>query len=201
MTKFKALLAVFAAVFLTAAVASAQTGIPFYTSTEAVGINYGGVWSAMNHTTEGLPVINFGVNKNSEIDAEFHEFVPASASGVSSYLAGVKVTPDLSKLFAKTNLPSDLFTIYGQGAAGESTGDGSNHFSALLGGGIGYRSTPTIGFNILNGYCLFDGSGHCNPVLSSGLVIYFNSAASKALNIRRLVARHNAAKRAAEAIR
>jgi hypothetical protein len=175
--------------------ASAQ-GVSFYTSTEVVGQSVDGTWSALNHTTEGLPVVNFGTAKNNEVDFEIHEFVPSSASGYSSYLAGAKVTPDLSKIFAKTDLPSGLFQVFGQAAIGESISDSGNKLTGLVGGGIGYRATTTVGFNILDGYCMIK-DGQCNPTLSSGIVIYLNQSASKSSLVQKLIRKSQAAKLAA----
>jgi hypothetical protein len=168
----------------------AQTGIPVNVNTEAMGFNYNG-WSVANFTTAGADVVNWGAQKNNVLTAEFDTLQPASSLNFAAYLAGLKVTPDISGLLAKTNLPSGLFTVFGRGAFGESifTDGTGNRFTAMAGGGVGYRATPTVGFTIVDAYCTFIGDSTCHPTIAGGVALYFNQGASPSMAVKKMLLR------------
>jgi len=185
---FIALLAVLATLTIVPKV-QAQTGIPLNVNTEAMGFDYNGTWSAADFTTAGADVLNWGAQKNNVLTSEFDTLQPTSSLNFASYLAGFKVTPDISGLIAHTNFPQGLFSVFGRGAFGESVfSDGTgSQFTAMAGGGVGYRANTTIGFTIIDAYCTFIGNSTCQPTLASGIALYFNQSASKSMNVKKML--------------
>jgi hypothetical protein len=171
--------------------ATAQTsGATFSTSSEAVGIHFNNAWTAGNHTTETLDLLDWGVQKGNSLAVEGHEILAPSAN-FNSYLGGIRITPDISSLMAKTNIPSDQFGVFAQAAAGSSTLTAGNKFTFLVGGGANYRMTTNLAWSTVDARWGRIGSQTFYEV-SSGLVYYINPQTAQSVATRRFLARRTA---------
>jgi hypothetical protein len=175
------------------AMATAQA--TFSTSTEAVGIHFCPTpttcgWSAGNHTTETLDLIDWGAQKGNSLSVEGHEVLAPSAN-FNSYLGGVRVTPDITSLLKKTNISTDQFGVFAQAAAGSSTLTAGNKFTFLFGGGAMYRLTTNLAWSTVDARWGRIGSQTFYEA-SSGLVYYFNPQSTQSAAMRRFLARRTA---------
>jgi hypothetical protein len=155
------------------------------TGSEAVAVHYNGSWSAGNHTTESLDVIDWGVAKGNSFSAEVHEFL-LPAIGVNSYNVGGKVIPDLSGILKKTNVSPSLFQVFAQAGGGETTLPGATKSSFFGGGGAMYRATPNLTWTIIDGYALRF-NGQTGYAITAGLWYTFNPSASKSMAVKALL--------------
>ena len=194
MKAFFLTLLVWGGMLLAAMFGNAQTGMPFTTSTEATALHFGNAWNVANHTTESLDVFDWGAAKGSSLSVEGHELIGAPTVGWNAYLGGVKVQPDISKLMARSNVSSDLFGVYAQGAVGAAGLQGGSRVSFLAGVGAQYRMTPNLAWNTVNFRYLRVGSENGYEI-SSGLAYYFNPAASKSLAIQKMIQKRALLKR------
>jgi len=159
------------------AVAFAQTadksGLAFSASSEATALSYGGEWSPATHVTESLDLIDFGKDSASHLAIEGHQVV-ASGAGFSSYLGGLRFTPNVSGLLSKTNIPADSLGVYFDGAIGNTlfNAKGSN-FTSLVGGGVQYKLTNSLTWSSLHANLLRVG-GKNAVELSTGLQFFFS---------------------------
>lgn len=147
--------------------------VSFSASSEATALNYQGAWTAATHQTQSLDFLDFGKNKTNHVMLVGHEVI-APEGGFNTYMGGVEVQPDLSKLMAKTNLPANSFALFIEGAAGNtqySSKPGSN-ISLLAGGGLRYNLTGALTWSTLHVNYLR--LGNVDAVeLSSGLQYFF----------------------------
>jgi hypothetical protein len=164
-------------------VASAQSGLVFSSAAEATALDYQKSWTAATHTTESLDLIDWGVQKGNSLSVEGHEI---TASPFNAYFGGVRYSPDLSALFAKTNLPADSFQIFIQGAGGLATFTANNQIALLFGGGASYRITPNLQWSTLDIHFMRVGSNNAIE-MTSGLAYYFNPQATKSMALRRMI--------------
>ena len=171
--------------------ATAQTsGATFSTSSEAVGIHFNNAWTAGNHTTETLDLLDWGVQKGNSLAVEGHEIL-APGANFNSYLGGIRVTPDISSLLAKTNVSSDQFGVFAQAAAGSSTLTAGNKFTFLVGAGAQYRLTTNLAWSTVDFRYGRVGSQAFYEA-SSGLVYYFNPQTAQSTATRRFLAHRTA---------
>lgn len=183
MKKF-ALAILFASVL--ALTAGAQTtGLTFSTASEGMGFHYKGQWAMANHTTESFDFLDWGAQKNNSLALEVHELINPQL-GFNSYLAGVKVTPDLSGLLNRTNLPNGTFQFFAQAAVGETPVGASPQITSLFGGGAQYRLTANLAWSTVDVYYGRIGSNAFTTV-SSGLMYVFNPQASPSAMVKALV--------------
>jgi len=177
--------------------AVAQSGLVFSTSAEATALNYGGSWGAATHTTESLDLIDWGTVKGSNLSLEGHEI---TATPFNAYLGGIRVTPDISSLMNKTNLPASSCQLFIQGAGGVATFTVGNQVVLLAGGGASYRITPNLEWSTIDFHYLRVGSKNAVE-MTTGLAYYFNPSAAKSVAMKRMIARRAALKAAAEQIK
>jgi hypothetical protein len=202
----KRVTAVFAVIALVSMIASAQTptpapaGLVFTTSAEATALHFNGLWTAANHTTESLDLIDWGVNKGNSLSIEGHQLVAPSA-GFAAYLGGVKYQPDIATLMSKTNIPADSFTVFAQTALGAAPQPNSapSKITFLVGGGAQYRATTNLTWTPLD--MRFGRMGSQSFLeMSTGLLYYFNpQAARSTAAVRFLAKRAKLARMKAEA--
>jgi hypothetical protein len=189
MMKYFALL--LAGVLSLAGALSAQTtnGLVVSTSTEAVGLHFNNAWGPANITTVSLDVFDFGASKGNSLSAAEYT-VLASGGGFSSYLGGVHFVPDVSSLVKHTNIPSDQFGVFVEGAAGNTTFANStpNKFTFLFGAGSNYRLTPNISWSTID-FRIGRVGAQTFYTASSGLVYFFNPQASQNLAVKRMLVR------------
>lgn len=185
-----------ASLFLCAA-ASAQSGLVFTSSAEATALNYQKSWTPATHTTESLDLIDWGAQKGNSLSIEGHEI---AASPFNAYFGGVKVVPDLSSLFKKTNLPADSFQLFVQMAGGVATFTANNQIAFLFGGGGSYRITPNLTWSTVDIRYLRVGSGNAIE-MTSGLLYNFNPQATNSFALRRMILRRAAIKAATAQIK
>ena len=198
--KKRLLLQVFAAIIgmtVLSMSARAQSGLVFSTSGEATALNYQGSCTAATHTTESLNLIDWGAQKGTSLSVEGHEI---AASPFNAYLGGVKFTPDLSALISKTNIPSDSFQLFVQGAGGVATFTSNNQPAFLAGVGASYQITPNLQWSTLDIHFLRVGSKNAVE-MTSGLAYYFNPQATKSFALRRMIVRRAAIREATERIK
>ena len=169
------------------------TGIPISISTEATALNFGGHYYAVNHTIQSLEIANWGLAKGNSLSVEGHELIGAPTVGWNGYYGGVKIQPDISSLMAHTNITSDLFNVYAQGAAGVAGLPTGNKISFIIGGGANYRFTPNLAWSTVDFRYVKVGAQNGFEA-STGLIYYFNPSASKSVAIRRLIAKRAAMK-------
>lgn len=165
------------------ATALAQTATPtqppavptslFSASSEATALNYASKWSVANHTTESFDLLDFGAGKASHLMIEGHE-ISAPTPGFGSYLGGVRVAPNISKILAKTNLPASNFGIYFQGAAGVAQLSKTSTFSFLAAGGLNYRLSSSLSWSTLHAGWVRVGAQNAYEI-STGLTAFFGS--------------------------
>lgn len=176
-----------------------QSGLVFSTTTEATALKYNGSWGPASHTTQSLDLIDWGNQRSNSLNIEAHEIVVPA--GFDSYLAGIKYTPDISKISNKTNIPSDCFTIFAQAAAGTSTlSNKDNKFTFIAGIGAQYRVTTNLAWSTfdfrygrLGPNSFFEGS--------TGLIYFFNPQASHSLTAKRFMLRRAKLAEASKTIR
>jgi hypothetical protein len=171
--------------------AQTQSGLSFAGTSEATALNFAGTWSAATDETELLDVLDTGATKSTHISIEGRQLLAPTAN-FSSYLGGVRVQPDLSKLLANTNIPVNAFSVYIDGAVGDTqyTNKNGSNISFLAGGGIQYQITPALTWSSMHIDYLRVGS--INGIeMSTGLQYVFGSSsqAVPAANARILAAR------------
>lgn len=171
-----------------APIAFAQSGLVISTSTEATALNFSGAWYAADHTTETLDVLDWGAQKGNSLAVEGHELIASPTIGWNAYYGGVRITPDISKILSPTNISSDLFGVYAQGAIGVAGLSTGSSITSLVGGGAAYRMTDNLAWNTVDFRWLRVGAQNGYEI-SSGLAYYFNPSASKSLAVRRMMAR------------
>lgn len=181
----KRILAALTIILLGTGMALAQA--TFSTSTEAVGLHYNGAWGVANHTTESLDFLDWGAQKGNSLDVEGHEIM-ATTAGFSSYLGGVRITPDISNILKKTNVSPDQFGVFAQSAVGVTTLPASNNITFLLGGGAMYRLTTNLSWATVDARWGKIGSQPFYEV-SSGLTYIFNPQTAKSLSAKRFMAK------------
>ena len=192
MKRFTAVIAVFALVNMGVAAQTptpAPVGLVFTTSAEATALHYNGLWTAANHTTESLDLIDWGVNKGNSLSVEGHQLVAPSA-GFAAYLGGVKYQPDISTLMSKTNIPPDSFTMFAQTALGAAPQPNSqpSKITFLIGGGAQYRATTNLTWTPLD--VRFGRMGSQSFLeMSTGLLYYFNPQAARSTSTVRFLAK------------
>lgn len=169
------------------------TGIPVSISTEVTALNFGGSYYAINHTTQSLELLTWGVAKGNSLAVEGHELIGAPTVGWNGYYGGIKLQPDISGLMSKTNITSDLFNVFAQGAAGVVGLPTGNAISFIVGGGANYRFTPNLAWSTVDFRWVRVGATNGYEA-STGLIYYLNPSASKSVAIRRLLARRAAMK-------
>lgn len=176
--------------------ATAQTsGVTVSTSSEAVGIHFCPTlapcaWGAGDVTIESLDVFDWGAQKGNSLSAEGYELL-APSFNFNSYLGGIRVTPDISSLLAKTNVSSDQFGVFAQAAAGSSTLTAGNKFTFLVGAGAQYRLTTNLAWSTVDFRYGRIGSQPFYEA-SSGLVYYFNPQTAQSTATRRFLAHRTA---------
>lgn len=171
----------------------AQSGLVFSTSAEATALHYNNTWGVATHTTESLDLIDWGASKGNALSIEGHQIVAGPAFGFNSYLGGVRVTPDISALIKKTNLPADSFQVFAQGALGVSPFASGSQFTYLAGGGVSYRLNTALQLSTLDVHWLRVGTQNSWEV-SSGLTYFFNPQASQSMAVKRMFLRRAALK-------
>lgn len=160
---------------------------------EVVAYRALGSWSVANHNSQSFDVLDWGAQKGSSLSAEVHEFI-APTPALNSYLAGVKIVPDISGIIGKSNLSADQFQIFGQFAAGETTVPSGAKTTIMAGGGVSFMLTPNLTWKTADGYLLrFNGAN--TYAISSGLQWIFNGQSSPSFAVHRMMVR--AAKKAA----
>lgn len=125
-----------------------QTPAPaplFSCATDAIGVHLGG-------TTNPGTDVNCAFNITKSWSAETHNLL-VPATGGQDYFAGVGFTPDLSKLFGKTNLPKNTFQPFFHAAIGAartapSVGPTLQHYGGFAGAGVRYDPTGSGKFVI-----------------------------------------------------
>jgi hypothetical protein len=171
--------------------ATAQTsGVTFSTSSEAVGIHFNNAWTAGNHTTETLDLLDWGAQKANSLSVEGHELL-APGANFNSYLGGIRITPDISALLKKTNISTDQFGVFAQAAAGSATMTAGNKFTFLAGGGAMYRLTTNLAWSTVDFRWGRVGS-HTFYEASSGLSYYFNPQTTQSKATKRFLANRTA---------
>ncbi len=176
--------------------ATRAQGITVSVGSEAVAARYQGNWSAGNHTTESLDVIDWGATQENSLSAEVHEFL-LPGIGVNSYDVAAKYTPDLTAVLQKTNISPSLFQVFAQGGGGETTLPGATKGTWFAGGGASYRATANLTWSIVDGYALRF-NGQTTYAVTAGLYYTVNPAASASAAVKQLIRRHAAAEAAAK---
>lgn len=165
--------------FLFSGMASAQTAPPPNPSnglagaSEAVAIHYNGEWSAGTDITQSFDFLDFGAKKGSHLYLEGRQLL-APGPGFNIYAGGLKIEPDFSSLFSKTNLGAlGNFSTYFSGAAGNGVPTvGGSHISFLAGAGVRYKLTSALTWQSLQVQYGQFGSNKF-AVLSTGLSFIF----------------------------
>jgi hypothetical protein len=96
----------------------------------------------------------------------------APTPGISFYGAGARVDPDLSKLLSKTNVNSGQFGIFAEAALGAAVLTKTTGIGVMLGGGIKYQLTSSLGWDSLSVNYLRLGSTNAVS-MSTGLTYIF----------------------------
>ena len=185
--------------FLFCAGAQAQSGGATFTgSTEVTAIHFNGAWSAANHTTESLDLIDWGATKGNSLSIEGHQLSAPSAS-LGAYLGGVKFTPDVTSVLSKTNLGSEQLGVFTQAAVGVGTLPSGSSVAFFVGGGANYRMTSNLSWSTVD-FRIGRAGAQSYYEISSGLQYIFNPQAAKSAVAQRFLARRAAKARAAAAI-
>lgn len=185
--------------FLFSACAHAQSGGATFTgSTEVTAIHFNGAWSAANHTTESLDLIDWGATKGNSLSIEGHQLSAPSAS-LGAYLGGVKFTPDVTSVLSKTNLGSEQLGVFTQAAVGVGTLPSGSSVAFFVGGGANYRMTSNLSWSTVD-FRIGRAGAQSYYEISSGLQYIFNPQAAKSAVAQRFLARRAAKARAAAAI-
>jgi hypothetical protein len=152
--------------------APAASSPVFTGSTDAIGMRWKGAWGTGNLTTESLDFLDFGKTKSQHVFVEGHELI-SSAAGFNAYTGGLAITPDLTKLLAKTNVtPANLSVTFSASVGSGVPNAGNSHIAFLLGGGVKYKATSALSWNPLQVQWLRYGSNNA-PVISGGLSYIF----------------------------
>ena len=115
----KNVLAIVAVLMLTVAMGRAQTAAPasigsgLIVSSSALDIYYKGSASAGNLTRTQFDFLGLGAKKTNHIFVEANQLF-APTPGLSLYTFGAGVQPDLTKVFAKTNVNPASFSTEGR---------------------------------------------------------------------------------------
>lgn len=130
--------------------APTPTSNGFSGASEAVAIHYSGDWSAGTIATESYDFFDFGASKTNHVYVEGKELL-APTPGFNAYLGGIRIEPDLSSLFKKTNVSAGAFSLYLSGSAGNGIpSSGGSHITFLLGGGVKYNLTSSLSWQTLH---------------------------------------------------
>ncbi len=151
--------------------APTQASNGFSSSSDAVALFYQGEWTAGTHITESLDFLDFGATKANHVYLEGHELL-APGPGLSFYLGGIGVQPDLTALLKKTNVPG-AFTVEINAALGDGLPTtGGSHVTFIAGGKVSYQLTSALQWQSLQAhYGRFGTTGFAS--LSTGLAYYF----------------------------
>lgn len=162
-------------VLLLASVASAQTtptsnGISG--SAGPVALQYDGTWSAATLTKQ-----TFDFKDGKTPGNLYHLYLGgyqllAPTPNVQVYGGFFAYEPDLTKLFKSTNVPDGTFSVFFAGAGGVAVFPGTTGLSYAGGGGIKYRATSNLSWNLAEVYFARIGSQNV-PVISSNLSFIF----------------------------
>ncbi|MGA2890319.1 MAG: hypothetical protein ABSE51_19925 [Terracidiphilus sp.] len=143
----------------------------FVASSDALAINCG-TWGAGNLTTESYDLVDYGATKSNRVFVQGVE-LSAPNCGLSVYGGGLLWQPDITKLLAKTNLPSGNFLVFFDANAGDGMPTtGSNRVSAVMGGGLKYILSDNLTWNTIRFEETFFGSQRY-PAVSMGIAGYF----------------------------
>jgi hypothetical protein len=96
--------------------------------------------------------------------------------------------PDISKLLAKTNLPTGNFLTFVDGSIGNGIPSaGTDRLTTILGGGVRYIASDNVTWNTVRFEEIFFGASRY-PSISSGLSVYFGgtpASAAASPNVKR----------------
>ncbi len=157
---------------LNAPTPQASTSQGFSGESDAVAVDYAGSWSAGTLVTESYDFMDFGTAKTNHVYIVGSELI-APTPGFNIYAGGVRFEPNLSKLFAKTNVQPGSFSAFFSAAAGTAVpATGNSHIAFLLGGGVKYQITPSLTWQTLQASWMRTGA-QSGAYLSSGLSFVF----------------------------
>jgi hypothetical protein len=146
-------------------------GLNFTGSSDVTAFRFAGATSAGAKTTQSLDFLDWGAAKSNHLSIVGYQFM-APTPGISFYGAGARVDPDLSKVLSKTNVSSSQFGIFVEGAVGAAVLAKTTGVGVMLGGGIKYQITNSVGWNSLSVNYLRLGSSNAIS-MSTGLSYIF----------------------------
>jgi len=147
------------------------SGLSFTGSSEVTAFRYSGATSVGTKITQSLDFVDWGTAKANHFSVVGYEFL-APTPGISFYGGGGRVDPDLSKLLNKTNVTSGQLGVFAEGAVGIAVTQKATGVGYMLGGGIKYQITSSLGWNSLSVNYLR--LGNVNAVsMSTGLSYIF----------------------------
>jgi hypothetical protein len=133
--------------------------------------------------------MDWGATKQNSLSIEGYELM-APTAGFSAYMGGVKVSPDISKILAKTNVPASSFSVFVQGGVGVAPIANTSRVAWFAGGGAKYMITPSLSWSTVDAR-LGQVGGTSFVQVSTGISYLFNpqnsnNAAVKAAYTRKL---------------
>ncbi len=151
----KNVLAIVAVLMLTVAMGRAQTAAPasigsgLIVSSSALDIYYKGSASAGNLTRTQFDFLGLGAKKTNHIFVEANQLF-APTPGLSLYTFGAGLQPDLTKVFAKTNInPANFSTEFNTSIGAGIPAKGGNTLGFLFGGLVNYKVSKSVTFKAL----------------------------------------------------
>jgi hypothetical protein len=122
----------------------ACTGLCFTVSSGPAAVNYKGNWSVASITREHFDLLDWGTTKANHLDIQGLELL-APGPGVSMYMGGVAVRPNLANLFTHTNLPAGSLSVFADGNIGVGQlPSGTSHVGWSAGGGIAAKFNGSL---------------------------------------------------------
>lgn len=125
------------------------SGLNFTSSSEVTAFRYAGVMSAGAKITQSLDIMDWGAAKANHLSTVGYEFLEPTP-GVSFYGGGVRVDPNLSAILSKTNISPSQFGVFAESAVGVAVLPKTTGVGVMLGGGIKYQITSSLGWNSLS---------------------------------------------------
>ena len=148
-----------------------STGLNFTGSSEVTAFRTAGVMSAGTKITQSLDFFEYGTNKTNHFSVVSYEFL-APTPGIGFYGAGARLDPDLSKVLRKTNVNTGQLGMFAEAAVGAAVLPKTTAVGVMLGGGIKYQLTSSLGWNSLSVNYLRLGSTNAVS-MSTGLSYIF----------------------------
>ncbi len=145
------------------------------TSSDAVAVDFKGVWSTGNITKVGYDIFDYGALKSNHVYVESTDFLAPTAN-LSFYGGGAALQPNISGLFKNLNVSPGNFSFLLDGGGGvlniASATTSASHPAGYAGVALKYNFTSNTSLTTIRAESVFAGGTHFYG-LSTGITHFF----------------------------